>query len=334
MVAVTSLLDAPGTDASSELAAAVAAYLDHPRPVFTRLPGSYRHVPIRLRAGLLRALALVRPAGAADFPSWPIERRIDDGLRVGGRRILYEGKPAAIVITHDIDSREELSDIARLRAVEAPLGLVSSFGFVPGLSWPTEETARSLVDEGCEVYWHDIGHDGRLAYRDRESIVREFDRVVGQYPWALEFMRAFRAGQLVTSRALMDVVASRFQVDMSIPDTERHGPHGRSAGCGTVLPFRYGPLLVLPVTMPQEFYLLHVYGLSLDEALLIWTTKLRYIQSVGGVAVFNLHPVWVSEKYPEAYRAFRLFAELVASQTDAIVTTPTRLARAIEVTRA
>ena len=228
-----------------------------------------------------------------------------------------------MVVTHDIDSREELDQIERIRSVEKPLGIVSSFGFVPEESWPTERVARSLVERGCEVYWHDIAHNGRLPYLGKDAIRAAFDRVGEDHPWAVELMRTFRAGQLLMSRDLMDVIAERFAIDMSIPDSERDGPYGGAAGCGTVLPFWYGPMLELPLTLPQDVYLQMVYGLSAQEALGIWREKLAYICSVGGVAVFNIHPVWVSSKYPELFDAFRAFLETAAETPELLVTTPT-----------
>ncbi len=329
---IASLLEDDDLEGTSGLSAAVGAYLDSPRPLFTRLPVSYRKVPLGMRTAILRAIARLRPAGAMEFPQWPIERRIDEGLRRTGRRLSFAGKRSACIITHDLDSRSELGAIERIRSVERPLGIVSSFGFVPTESWPTENVARLIVAEGCEVYWHDIAHNGRLPYLSRDGIRAEFDRVAERHPWAVELMRTFRAGQLLASRALLDVVAERFTIDMSIPDTERDGPYGGSAGCGTVFPFRYGPLLELPLTMPQEVYLRQVYGLSADEALRIWIEKLTYIRSVGGVAVFNIHPVWITSKHPDLFRAFQRFVEAVAEASDILVTTPTGLASAVRVT--
>ena len=144
---------------------------------------------------------------------------------------------------------------------------MASFGFVPRVSWPTEDMARGLVADECEVYVHDVAHDGRLPYQTRDVIRTAFRRLFDASPWAGELMRTFRAGQLLCSPVLMDVLAEYFAVDMSLPDTERAGPYGGNAGCGTVLPFHFHGLLEIPVTMPQEVFLRQVYGLSADESL-------------------------------------------------------------------
>jgi len=153
--------------------------------------------------------------------------------------------------------------------------------------------------------------------------------VVDAAPWTRELMHAFRAGQLLVSRDLMHVVSERFAIDMSIPDTEHHGPYGGAAGCGTVFPFRLDGMLELPLTMPQEVYLRHVYGLSAEDALGVWLTKLAYIRSRGGVAVFNIHPIWMNQANLDMERAFRRFLEAAAKMDDVFLTTPSALASRI-----
>ena len=325
---VHSLIEQAGESAgpgSPSLAAAVDRYIDGPRPLFARLPFSYRLVPLWARMSALRTMARIRPVPSEAFPAWPYDRRVDDELSRHGIRLSYGGRSTALVITHDIDSGPELADIDRVRAMERAVGLPSAFGFVPDQSWPSEDVARSLVAEGCEVYWHDIGHDGRLPYLGVAGIRDAFDRVSDRSPWSVELMTAFRAGQLLVSRELMQVVSERFAIDMSIPDTEHHGPYGGAAGCGTVFPFRLDGLLELPLTMPQEVYLRHVYGLSATEALDVWLAKLAYVRERGGVAVFNIHPIWIDRSHPDMLDAFKGFLDAVVSMDDVLVSTPSSL---------
>lgn len=293
--------------------------------MFTRLPISYRSVPLSIRTRVLRVLAKARPADPR-FPAWPIETSIDAGLTSGG----YGGRRAALVVTHDIDSRPELELIGKIRALERDIGVATAWGFVPDLSWPTESVARQLVDDGCEIYWHDIGHNGRLPYLPVAEIRAAFDRVDASSPWAVELMRAFRSGQLLASPDLMTVVAERFVIDLSIPDTERDGPHGSTAGCGTVFPFRIRGLLELPLTLPQDVFLRQVYGLSPEAALAVWSEKLTYIKQVGGVAVLNVHPVWANPSRPDTLEAFVRFLGDAAADDQLLITTPGRLLDLLE----
>ena len=322
------------------LRASIDAYLGHPRPLFSRLPVSYRHVPLPARMAILRLMSK-RPTPAADvFPAWPIERTIDDAIRDGWREAVgraglalrepsYDGRRAAIVITHDVDSAPELRGIEPLRVLERRYGLPSTFGFVPKASWPAERQVRDLIDEGCEAYWHDIAHDGRLPWLGASAMRAAFDRVAAASPWAVETMRAFRSGQMLMSRSLLEVVAERFDVDLSIPDSERFGPYGSSAGCGTVFPFRTRGILEIPLSLPQDAYLWNVHRLEPPEVVALWIGKLDYVISRGGVAVLNVHPVWTNPGHATMWRAYETFLSHVATTAELLATTPVRLAALI-----
>jgi hypothetical protein len=299
---------------------AAMRYLEQPAPLFTRIPVSYRHVPIAMRVRILRLLARL-DRSESQFPAYPIERSIDAGVVSGG----YDRRRSAVLLTHDVDSEAELALIEPIRRLERDRTLVSSWGFVPRVSWPNEALARRLVDEDCEIYWHDIGHDGKLPYMDRESMRRAFDEVASRHPWAGDLMLAFRAGQALASVDLIDVVAERFSIDMSIPDTEFGGPYGRTAGCGTVFPFVLRGLLEIPFTLPQDVYLRQVQRLSPDQVLAAWLSKLEYIKSVGGVAVLNVHPIWVSGRDRGMASSYEAFLDAIVADDQLLPTTPSKL---------
>jgi hypothetical protein len=299
---------------------AAMRYLSQPRPLFTRLPVSYRHVPIGWRVRILRLLSALDRTPPS-FPDYPIERSIDQDVTSPG----YAGRRAAVLLTHDIDSAEELSMIEGVRRLERDRGLPSSWGFVPRVSWPAESLVRGLVGEGCEVYLHDIGHDGRLPYLTPDRMRQAFDGVTARSPWATELITTFRAGQAVASVDLIDVVSERFAIDMSIPDSELGGPYGGTAGCGTVFPFLLRGVLEIPWTLAQDVYLHQVQGLSPDGVLAKWIAKLSYIKSVGGVAALPSHPIWIGEHDTGMHAAYSTFLDAIAHDDDLWVTTPTAL---------
>ncbi|HEU4672525.1 MAG TPA: hypothetical protein VFS32_06465 [Candidatus Limnocylindrales bacterium] len=301
-------------------AAAADRYLAHNPPLFSRLPVSYRAVPLGLRTRLLAVAARAR-RHEGTWPSWPIVQSIDHGLEAP----MYAGHRAAFILTHDIDSAEELGLVDLALELDRRHGIASSYGFVPEQSWPMERLVRDLVADGREVYWHDIRHDGRLPYVGRARIRAAFDAVRLRSPWTVELMRTFRAGQLLASRDLISVVGEIFAVDMSIPDTERDGPFGAAAGCGTVFPFRLGPVLEVPVTMPQDVFLRQVYRWSPDAIEELWLQKLSYIARVGGVANLNVHPIWIAHDRELRGVVDRLL-EWVTADSAFLVTTPSRLA--------
>lgn len=300
-------------------AAAAEAYVGLPRPLFTRLPFDYRRIPEGLRSRFLAA-ATAFARKAPPFPMWPIEETID----VAPSGLDYSGHRFALVLTHDIDSLAELDLIEPIRAHERSLGLSTSWGFVPEGSWPSAGLAESLVDEGCQVYWHDLTHDGRIPWMPAAELRARIDAIDKRFPWA-RAITTFRSGQLLMSGPLMDAIAGRFRIDMSIPDSERGGPYGSVVGCGSVVPFRFRGLLELPMSMPQDYYLERVMGLDAGSIFDLWTAKIEHIARVGGVAVLNAHPVWINPVHqPRSamWSMYRKFLEVTTSRHDVLVSTP------------
>jgi hypothetical protein len=209
--------------------------------------------------------------------------------------------------------------------VEREHRVPSSIGFVPAESWPDERVVVDLEAEGRESYWHDIKHDGRLPYMAPDAMRRAFTDVLQRSPWSAQRMRTFRSGQLLMSRTLLEVVAERFDVDLSLPDMERGGPYGGIAGCRTVQPFRIGSLLEVPLTLPQDVVLHQVERRPGPQIYSVWSEKLDYIVSVGGVAVANFHPIWVNPSRPHLFAAFRAFVAYAVSRQDVWITTPSAL---------
>jgi hypothetical protein len=123
---------------------------------------------------------------------------------------------------------------------------------------------------------------------------------------------------------LLGSLADWFEYDLSLPDTERGGPYGSGAGCATVYPFLVDGLLEIPLTMPQDFFLLNVEHYDSDRMLSVWRAKLEAVLSRGGVAVVNTHPVWTNPKRAGAWAAYGGLLETIVS-ADAWVTTPSRL---------
>jgi hypothetical protein len=161
-----------------------------------------------------------------------------------------------------------------------------------------------------------------------DAIREAFSVIDDESPWARELIRTFRAGQLLVSPTLMAAVAERFAIDMSIPDTEKAGPYGGHAGCGTVVPFRYRGVLELPLTIPQDVYARHVYGLSVNATLELWRRKLAHVVDRGGVAVMVLHPTWCHPG-TELWAASQRFLEEALARSDVLVTTPSGVAAAM-----
>jgi len=307
--------------------AAASAYVALPRPLYTRLPFDYRRIPEQIRSRMLGAAASLSRHSPA-FPLWPIDESID----IEPSDIDYAGKRFALVLTHDIDSRTELDLIDGIRMGERTMGVRSSWGFVPDVSWPSDPLVGSLVEDGCQVYWHDLAHDGQMPWLRLDELRARIDAIDRSSTWARN-VSTFRSGQLLMSPRLFNVVSGRFAIDMSIPDSERGGPYGSVVGCGSVIPFKMGRVLELPMTMPQDYFLERVYGLGPRAIFDLWMAKVDHIARVGGVAVLNTHPMWVNPVDPskgDMWSMYRRFIEVVSARPDVLVATPDEVRAAIE----
>lgn len=332
------LPDGPRRLADLETELLVGRYVSNPQPLFSRLPFDYRLVPSPVRVLGLAVLDRLH-GGAADtgYPGWPNEPRLDD-LRAelwadaaarSGLRLTtptYRGHRGAVLLTHDIDSRSDIGGISDIRALERRHGLLSSVGFIPQISWPDAAVIDELTHDGCEVYCHDVRHDGKLAYKGSSAMRADFERFFGDHPDARTLLRGFRSGQLLMTSGLLGSLAEWFEYDLSLPDTEKGGPYGAPAGCATVYPFLVDGLLEIPLTMPQDFFLFNVEHLDSAGMLSVWRDKLEAVLSRGGVAVVNTHPVWTNPKRAGVWAAYDGLLATIAL-ADAWLTTPSALRR-------
>jgi len=256
------------------------------------------YVPWRLRMGLRRIRARhvrklneqtwpIDPSSArrpADWPGWP------------------DGKQAAIVLTHDVESAEGLEKVRPLAELEMSLGFRSSFNFVPEGEYTISSSLRSwLTSNGFEVGVHDLHHDGKL-YRTRDEFRRRAARING---YVQEWGAAgYRSGFMLRNLDWhhdLDVMydASTFDTDPFEPQPE---------GAGTIFPYwvpytanastRLGRVgnrppgyLQLPYTLPQDSTL---FLLLREQSATIWHQKLDWIVQQGGMALLNTHPDYMN----------------------------------------
>jgi hypothetical protein len=275
-------------------------------------------------------------AGGMAFPEWQYEQRFDD-LRARlwetvateadvslAAPVYADGRQGAVLLTHDIDSRAEIAGIVALRELEHRFGLVSAFGFIPEVSWPDRSVIDRLLDDGCEVYCHDIRHNGKLPFMGVPAMRASFELFFERNPYARDVVHGFRSGQLLMTATLLGVIGEFFSYDLSLPDSERGGPYGSSAGCATVYPFLVDDLLEIPLTLPQDFYLFNVERLDSTGILSLWRNKLESVLARGGVAVLNTHPVWTNPHSRAVWSAYEGVLETIAT-SNAWATRPTSL---------
>jgi glycosyltransferase involved in cell wall biosynthesis len=224
-----------------------------------------------------------------------------------------EDKKFALVLTHDVESKEGLGKCRVLMELEQNLGFHSSFNFIPEGSYRvSSELIRELTASGFEVGIHDLKHDGRLfaSYRGFKRRAARINRYARE--WGAS---GFRSGFML--RNLDWLHDLDVQYDASTFDTDPFEP--QPDGGHTIFPF-WVPhpkgssssegYVELPYTLPQDSTLFLVLRETTPE---IWMRKLDWIAEHGGMALVDVHPDYMSfngsrqtaTKYPAAfYREF------------------------------
>jgi hypothetical protein len=262
-------------------------------------------IPKRVRLGVRRWLALkkreisrevwpiLESAGAAppDWPGWP------------------KGRKFALVLTHDVESRQGVDRVKELAEIEMSLGFRSSFNFIPEGGYDASEALRRwLEDNGFEIGVHDHRHDGKLylswhGFQVSATCInhalREWNAV------------GFRSGFMM--RNLNWIQELNINYDSSTFDTDPFEP--QPGGANTIFPFwvkgtEGRGYVELPCTLAQDSTL---FVLLKERTPEIWNKKLQWIASRGGMALVNVHPDYIAfgaaapgwDRYPATlYREF------------------------------
>jgi len=226
------------------------------------------------------------------FPRWPVEDSLhgffDLVMRwassVAGMRVPWiapwpAGHTWALVLTHDVETEAGLHRIPTLQEVDRRAGHRSAWNLVPGRYRVEDALVSSLQEGGDEVGIHGLYHDGRDLHPD------ELPRRMPQIRhWAERWGAVgFRSPATHRDWAVMSMLP--FQYDSSSPDTDPFEP--QAGGCCSWLPYCNGPIVELPITMPQDHTLFAILR-ARDGRL--WTDKAERIRARGGMALLITHP--------------------------------------------
>jgi hypothetical protein len=237
-----------------------------------------RSVSIRLRRRFDHCWPIDEASGRTPerWPGWP------------------DGKKFAFVLTHDVEGTRGLNRCRQLAETEINLGFRSSFNFVPEGEYETPRSLRTFLNgAGFEVGVHDLHHDGKL-YRSQKTFEQNAERI-NHYlkEWgSVGFRSAFMLHNLDWLRRLHVLYdASTFDTDPFEPQPD---------GMRTIFPFwvpRNGApgYVELPYTLPQDSTLFLVLG---EATIDVWTRKLDWVASRGGMALVNVHPDYLSFDRP------------------------------------
>jgi hypothetical protein len=171
-----------------------------------------------------------------------------------------------------------------LMDVEQRRGYRSSWNFVPGRYRVDGALVEELRDNGFEVGLHGLLHDGH-------------DLDASQLPKRLPEMRrhaeawgatGFRSP--ATHRDWATMSSLPFGYDSSYPDSDPFEP--QPGGCCSWLPFFIGPVVELPITLPQDHTLFVILRARDGQ---MWLDKADRIRSRGGMALLITHPDYVDD---------------------------------------
>jgi len=203
-----------------------------------------------------------------------------------------DGKQFALVLTHDVESKDGVAKVRDLALLEKRYGYCSSFNFIPaGPYADPSELRKWLVENGHEVGVHDLNHDGQLfesreGFNKKASLINDFIE-----EWrAVGFRSGFMLHQLDWLHELNVLYdASTFDTDPFEPQPD---------GSGSIFPFfvkspagskRKG-YVELSYTLPQDSTLFLLLREKTPE---IWKRKLDWIAEHGGLALVNIHPDYI-----------------------------------------
>ncbi len=240
-----------------------------------------------------------------DYPAWPVEHGLHDlyewllqlvaglaGTPVPWLHPWPDGSAWAMVLTHDVETRQGYQDMELLRAPERERSYRSSWNFVPGRYDVDPHVVERVQADHCEVGVHGLHHDGkdlrsRRMLRRRLPAMREFARSWGAV--------GFRSPGTQRRWDLMPRLG--FLYDSSYTDTEPYEP--QPGGCCTYWPFFNEALVELPISLPQDHTLYEILG-HRDAA--VWVDKGRELRRRGGMLLVLSHPDYAHGSAVEAWK--------------------------------
>jgi len=271
------------------------------RIYYTIRPFLPRPVAIEIRSLIVRSK--VRICGNV----WPIDDRASKPPASWSG--WPEGKRFALVLTHDVDTSRGHDNCIRLAEMEKQVGFTSSFNFVCRRYPVSPQVLEYLKCHGFEIGVHGVYHDGkkfdsREGFRQRAVIINEF--------LALWDSVGFRSPAMQRNLDWMHDL--NIEYDSSTFDTDPFEP--QPEGTCTIFPFMVtsadgsSSYVELPYTLPQDFTL---FVMMKHQDNRIWKEKLDWIVRMGGMALINTHPDYMSfergrlgrEEYPSSlYKEF------------------------------
>ncbi len=192
-------------------------------------------------------------------------------------------KPS-VIITHDVDTKWGFENgILNLMKIERSLGIRSTFFLVANSSQYrlNRQIINYIVDNDFEIGSHDLIHDGRLPYLSDDEIFYRLStsKEILQQMGSNKIV-SFRAPWLVSSiKTIPALIKAGYHIDSSLFMTSQPFP----------LTLSSDSLFEFPLTVFQDYYLLHKQKLTPTQIFQYFLTSFTRIFEANGIVLFNLH---------------------------------------------
>jgi hypothetical protein len=283
-------------------------------------------MPRPLQLALRRRYA--KRQAQVEFPRWPVEPILVERHRAALRAELDRRDGAAVpeiapwpdghrfaaILTHDVEGPAGVARVREIMAMERRHGLRSSWNFC-GDWYPIEPGLFDHIRaEGFEIGLHAIKHDCKL-FESRatfEAELPEIHRVLAA--WQAD---GFRAPATHRNPDWQEELGARY--DTSFPDTDPFEP--LAGGCCSILPFFFGDMVELPITLVQDHTLWEILR---QDTIDLWTEKSDWIAANGGLVNPIVHPDYLDT--PARLRMYEEFLAYLAEQSGAWHALPAEVA--------
>lgn len=236
----------------------------------------------------------VRRAGLPAFPRWPLDESVDRLLRFYALCVLVargasqapfrwfwpQSNRAALMLTHDVETAAGLRLAVGVADIEEARGFRSSFNVVAA-DYPIDMgIVRELDGRGFEIGLHGLRHD-RSLFSSREEFERQLPLLRAA---ALKFGTVgFRSPS--THRVVEWLPELPASYDCTMFHSDPYEP--QPGGCCTLWPFRLGPIVELPYTLPQDHTL---FTLLRERSGQTWLSLVEAIEARNGLVHCLSHP--------------------------------------------
>jgi hypothetical protein len=254
------------------------------------------------------------------FPAWPVDFTVDrlheEYLRVvieanGLQRVPFiwfwpDGAPNCLILTHDVETHVGRDFSSALMDMDSAHGFKASFQVVPEERYEVpDEYVRQIRERGFEFNVHDLNHDGHL-FQEKQEFLRRAGRI-NEYSRKYN-STGFRAGAMYHNTDWYD--AFEFSYDMSVANVAHMEP--QRGGCCTVMPYFIGKILELPLTLSQDYSVLHMLRMNNID---LWKQQVEMIGKRHGLMSVIAHPDYlVDSKNRSVYESLLAYLQQVVER--------------------